>query len=68
MKKLKHIGEGYFGFEPDGATLSVSVGQTVEVSDTKAEQLLSDFPKEWETVKEFVAEEEEKAPKGRGKK
>jgi len=68
MKNLKHIGEGYYGFEPDGATVSVSVGQTVEVSDAKAEQLLSDFPNEWETIKEIVAEEEEKAPKVRGKK
>lgn len=73
MKTLKHVGEGYSGFEEDGTSVVAGKDKTVEVSDAKAEQLLADFPKEWESGKAAVAEkvedqEEEKAPKGRGKK
>lgn len=51
--KLKHKGEGY-----QCAEVSAQTGEVVEVSQAKADQLLTDFPKEWE----IVAEAREAAP------
>lgn len=48
MKKVKHIGDGYHGFDSvNESFIFVRKGESVEVSDVKAEQLLRDFPKEW---------------------
>lgn len=51
MKKVKHIGEGYHGYDT-GSDIHIFVkkDETVVVSDVKAEQLFCDFPKEWVSV------------------
>lgn len=54
--KLKHIGNGYSGFDPGtNQPITVAPGEIVEVSDAKAEQLLADFPEEWKEVKPAAA-------------
>jgi hypothetical protein len=48
---LKYVGEGtYHGHDQAAGTKSVSAGkdQVVMVSEAKADQLLEDFPKNWE--------------------
>jgi hypothetical protein len=51
MVKLRHTGPGYRGFDSGRrALLEVRPGGVVEVSDKKAEQLLSDFPGQWEII------------------
>ena len=51
MKKLKHIGAGYHGFDAgEDRFVFVKPGDEVEVSDGKAAQLFSDFGKEWVEV------------------
>jgi hypothetical protein len=67
MRKLKHLGAGYHGGSPDGALVYARTGDIVEVCDEKADQLFSDFPKQWEEIKaaEPVKAEEVKT---RGKK
>ncbi len=67
MKKLKHIGPGYHGGSPDGALVFARRGDIVDVCDEKSAQLFSDFPKEWELVKEPEQGKTEE-PKARGKK
>lgn len=53
MKKVKHVGEGYSGFDPvENRALFVVNGETVEVSDVKSLQLFNDFPEEWVLVEE----------------
>lgn len=60
MKKLKHIGAGYHGFDAvENKFVFVKNGDEVEVSDEKAAQLFVDFEKEWvevETPKVEVVE------------
>lgn len=61
MKKLKHIGPGYSGTEPIlGGMVNAKTGEIVEVTEEKAVQLFSDFPKEWVEIVEKVATEEPK--------
>lgn len=51
MKKLKHIGAGYHGFDAvENKFVFVKNGDEVEVSDDKAAQLFADFGKEWVEV------------------
>lgn len=46
--QLKFIGVRYNGIDPEtNATIQVVGGQYVTVSDSKAEQLLKDYPKFW---------------------
>lgn len=53
MKNVKHIGDGYNGFDPvENRFIFTSNGDVVSVSDVKADQLFADFPKEWELVEE----------------
>lgn len=70
MKKLKHIGEGYHGFDAGrDAFVFVKKGDVVEVSDGKADQLFADFKAEWVEVAEQKAVVEEKpAAQAKGKK
>ena len=77
--KLKHLGDGYRGVDPVTKTdvVAVAYGDVVAVSPEKAEQMLADFPEEWEETSEAVTEEvaedveeevEEEAPKPRGRR
>lgn len=52
MRKLKHVGAGYHGGSPDGTIVYARTGDIVDVCDEKAVQLFSDFPTEWEEVKD----------------
>ena len=64
MKRmLRHTGPGYSGIEAvstDGEYRFVQAmpGQIIEVSEAKAQQLLADFPGEWEDLGP-VSEEQE---------
>ena len=41
--------ERYNGYDPEtGEFVTAGIGETIEVSDAKAAQLLKDFPKAWE--------------------
>ena len=51
MKKLKHLGAGYHGFDAvENQFVFAKNGDEVEVSDDKAAQLFADFGKEWVEV------------------
>lgn len=68
MKKLKHVGAGYHGFDPgEGRFVFVKNGDEVEVSDDKAAQLFADFGKEWVEV-DVVKPVEAEPVKSKGKK
>ncbi len=51
MIKLKFNGKAYSGMDPENNfVIRVTNGSVIEVSNTKAEQLLKDFPKDWSKV------------------
>lgn len=69
MRNLKHIGEGYHGFDVEmDMHIFVKTGQEVEVSDGKAAQLFADFPTFWVDVTPVVVIKEEPQFKGKGRK
>ena len=50
--KLTHTGSGYSGLDPETSqVVNAAPGETVEVSETKHFQLLTDFPGEWQELK-----------------
>jgi len=51
MQKLKNLGEFY-----NCGEFTAAQNQIIEVSDEKAAQLLTDFPKNWEKLSEHQAE------------
>lgn len=56
--KLKHLGDGYRGVDPATKVdvVAAAYGDVVAVSAEKAEQMLADFPDEWEVTSEAVTE------------
>ncbi|MBP8954570.1 MAG: hypothetical protein KBI47_19390 [Armatimonadetes bacterium] len=51
MRHLAHLGKGYQGWDTGrDQLLKCSTGEIVAVSDEKAEQLLSDFPNDWQDL------------------
>lgn len=55
MIVMKFSGKQYNGSDPEtGNMVRVVGGQKVEVSETKSEQLLKDYPKFWEVVGDSV--------------
>ena len=61
MPRMRFVGADYQGLDPTRHEfLRVTHGGTIEVSEEKAKQLLSDFPGEWE-----VAPRETRRPKRR---
>jgi len=68
MKKLKHLGAGYHGFDAvENQFVFAKNGDEVEVSDDKAAQLFADFGKEWVQVEPLKVVEVEPV-KVKGKK
>lgn len=68
MKKLKHLGAGYHGFDAvENQFVFAKNGDEVEVSDDKAVQLFADFGKEWVEVEPLKVVEVEPV-KVKGKK
>jgi hypothetical protein len=64
MPQLKNVGKEYSGYDPDyKRPVYAPEGATVEVSETKAAQLLTDFPGNWEAVGVKVEEATPPRPK-----
>lgn len=57
--KLKRTGPGTYR----GDGLEIHKGETVEVSEEKAEQLLRDFPKHWKRARKFFEPTKDKVKK-----
>lgn len=50
MVFLKFSGKKYNGFEIDSSAITALNGETLELTCEKADQLICDFPHEWERV------------------
>lgn len=64
MKRVKHTGEGYHGFDVEmDRWIFVKTGEVVDVSDGKADQLFADFPTMWVEIKPVTEELKAKGKK-----